>query len=472
MPQPPAKQFSGIFVSYRRDDSSGHAGRLSDRLVEHFGKERIFMDIDTIEPGEDFVTVIENAVGSCGILIAIIGRNWLTGTGGTTGRLDNPNDFVRLEIATALRRDIRVIPVLVQRASMPKPQDLPDDLAKFTRRNAVELSDLRWQSDVDQLISVMERVLVKREEAARLAEAASETEEEGQSREEQEKQRGAEERVRLEEEEAKTRAAKERRREEEEIERRAAEERASLEAHQESSRRRAEEERIRADAEARRRELSLAQRQPDQPSTASTTGAVSPAFKNKRVVLIAVASLVVLLVVAAVIWLPRGPKDSGNANQAAVAQPSAVTQPSTTKPSQTPATTPATPTPTPTPIDVTGTWAMSAEEFPLRLTQKGEIIVINQKMGAGYVDNARAYWFRVDDGRIIGDKITFCLAQSETVCYKGTVTGDEMKGTDDVNNPLHGGGGKARAQGWSAKRISKMGTQPNAVDGREKKRPL
>jgi formylglycine-generating enzyme required for sulfatase activity len=338
MPQVPAKRFSGIFVSYRRDDSSGHAGRLSDRLVEHFGRDRIFMDIDTIEPGEDFVTVIENAVGSCEVLIAIIGRNWLSSPGGTTGRLDNPNDFVRLEIATALSRDIRVIPVLVQKASMPRPQDLPDDLAKFVRRNAVELTDLRWQSDVDQLISVMERVLAKREEAARLAEAATETEEEGQSREEQEKQRGADERVRPEEEEAKRRVAEERRREEEEIERREAEERARLEAHQESSRRRAEEERVRADDEARRRELSLAagQRQLDQPSTASTTGAVSPAFKNKRVVLIAVASLVVLLVVAAVIWLPRGHRDSGSANQAAVAQPSAVTQPSTTKPSETP----------------------------------------------------------------------------------------------------------------------------------------
>ena len=431
------------------------------------------MDIDTIEPGEDFVTVIENAVGSCEILIAIIGRNWLSVTGGNTGRLDNPNDFVRLEIATALRRDIRVIPVLVQRASMPKPEDLPDDLAKFTRRNAVELSDLRWQSDVDQLISVMERVLVKREEAARLAEAARETEEEGQRREEQEKQRGAEERVRLEGEEAKRRAAEERRREEEEIERRAAEERASLEAHQESSRRRAEEERVRADAEARRRELSLAagQRQLDQPSPASTTEAVSPAFKNKRLVLVAVASLVMLLVVAAVIWLTRGFRDSGNANQAALAQPSAVTQTSITKPSQTPTTTPATPTPTPIPIDVTGTWNMSAEG-PIRLTQKGEIIVINQKMDAAFSEDGRPYWIRVEDGRIIGDKITFCLNQTETHCYEGTVTGDAMQGTDDVNNPLHGGSRKARAQRWIAKRFSKIGTQPNAEDVREKKRPL
>src|SRR2546421_9375892 len=100
MPQSAVKQFSGIFVCYRRDDSSGHAGRLFDKLVDHFGKDRIFMDIDTIEPGEDFVTVIENAVSSCEILIAIIGRQCLSSTGGNTGRLDNPHDFVRLEIAT------------------------------------------------------------------------------------------------------------------------------------------------------------------------------------------------------------------------------------------------------------------------------------------------------------------------------------------------------------------------------------
>ena len=152
------QQFSGIFISYRRDDAAGHAGRLADNLIERFGKNRIFRDIDNIEPGEDFVTKIENAVGSCDILLAVIGRTWLAPNG--SGRLDNPNDFVRLEIATALRRNIRVIPVLVQRANMPKPEDLPDDLDSLTRRNAVELTDLRWPSDVEQLISVMERILV------------------------------------------------------------------------------------------------------------------------------------------------------------------------------------------------------------------------------------------------------------------------------------------------------------------------
>ena len=166
MPQTSNQQFSGIFVSYRRDDSSGHAGRLADRLVEHFGRNRIFVDIDTIEPGEDFVTVIENAVGSCEILIAVIGQKWLSATG--SGRLDNPNNFVRLEIGTALRRNIRVIPVLVQRATMPKPQDLPEDLVQLARRNAIELSDLRWQTDVDQLISVLEKVLAKEVKAKQL----------------------------------------------------------------------------------------------------------------------------------------------------------------------------------------------------------------------------------------------------------------------------------------------------------------
>jgi len=164
MPPPSSKQFSGIFISYRREDASGHAGRLSDKLSEHFRKDKIFMDIDNIQPGEDFVQVIENAVGSCEILIAIIGRQWLASPGETSRRLDDPSDFVRLEIASALKREIPVVPVLVQRATMPKPQDLSDDLTKFSRLNAIEISDLRWQHDVDQLIGVLEGILTSRNE--------------------------------------------------------------------------------------------------------------------------------------------------------------------------------------------------------------------------------------------------------------------------------------------------------------------
>ena len=160
MPESPKSASHGIFVSYRRDDSSGHAGRLFDKLVDHFGHDRIFMDIDTIQPGEDFVAVIENAVSSCDILIAVIGQNWVSGRSGT-GRLDDPNDFVVVEIAAALQRNIRVIPVLVQKATMPKQKELPANIAKLARRNAVELSDLRWQSDVEQLMNVMDRVLAQ-----------------------------------------------------------------------------------------------------------------------------------------------------------------------------------------------------------------------------------------------------------------------------------------------------------------------
>jgi hypothetical protein len=278
MPDSPTTPFSGIFVSYRRDDSSGHAGRLFDRLVSHFGKDRIFMDVDTIDPGEDFVTVIENAVSSCQILIAVIGRQWLTSDDDSSARrLDSPNDFVRLEIATALRRNIRVIPVLVQRANMPKPQDLPDDLAKFLRRNAIELSDLRWQHDVDQLISVMERVLSKRAEEARLAEAAKQAEAARRRQQQEDEKRrvvnarhlAKHEQQRLAEEEANQRAAEEQR--EEESARTEAEERSRarqaaearrVEAQQKAQPRRLEEERLaRAERERLRRVAEERERQ-------------------------------------------------------------------------------------------------------------------------------------------------------------------------------------------------------------------
>jgi formylglycine-generating enzyme required for sulfatase activity len=150
---------SRIFISYRRDDSAGYAGRLYDRLSERFGGDQIFMDIDTIEPGLDFVEVIEKAVGSCDALIALIGRQWLTITDAAGRRLDKPEDPVRLEIATALDRNIRVIPVLVRGATMPRSTDLPDALKKLARRNALEISDTRFHYDVDRLIETLEKVL-------------------------------------------------------------------------------------------------------------------------------------------------------------------------------------------------------------------------------------------------------------------------------------------------------------------------
>lgn len=152
----------GIFISYRREDSAGHAGRLFDHLSEHFGKDRVFMDVAGIEPGVDFVESIDRAVGSCDILIAVIGRDWLDCTDSTgRRRLDDPNDFIRIETATALKRGIRVIPVLVQGSAMPPQERLPDDLKKLSTRQSLELSDTRWNSDVNQLVDNLTKVLSK-----------------------------------------------------------------------------------------------------------------------------------------------------------------------------------------------------------------------------------------------------------------------------------------------------------------------
>jgi|GEM_PF-1555432 len=150
----------GIFISYRREESAGHAGRIYDRLRERFGRDRVFMDVSAIEPGVDFVEAIDRAVGSCAVLLVIIGRRWLDCTDRAgQRRLDDPRDFIRLEVGTALRRNIRVIPVLVQDAAMPGEGDLPDDLKLLARRNAIEINDTHWDSDLAQLVETLVRVL-------------------------------------------------------------------------------------------------------------------------------------------------------------------------------------------------------------------------------------------------------------------------------------------------------------------------
>jgi len=162
------RRSANIFINYRREDSAGHAGRLLDHLRGRF-PGRVFMDIDTIEPGIDFVEVIEQAVGCCEVLIVLIGHDWLDARDADgRRRLDNPSDFVRLEIAAALERAIRVIPVLVKGATMPRPEDLPPDLVKLTRRNAIELSDARFTFDVDRLIQAVEGVLQEKAPSALL----------------------------------------------------------------------------------------------------------------------------------------------------------------------------------------------------------------------------------------------------------------------------------------------------------------
>lgn len=145
-----------IFISYRRADAEGEAGRLYDDLVRTYGDASVFMDVSGIEPGVDFRKAIEDNVSGCGVLLAVIGPGWATVTGSDgTRRLDNPNDYVRLEIATALARGIPVIPVLVHVAHMPALEQLPDNLKDLRYRNSVELTHARWNSDVALLIAAL-----------------------------------------------------------------------------------------------------------------------------------------------------------------------------------------------------------------------------------------------------------------------------------------------------------------------------
>ena len=149
-----------IFISYRIDDSQASAGRIYDRLHSHFASNRIFMDVANLAPGVDFVDAIEKSVSSCDALIAVIGRDWLVSSDEKgRRRLDNPEDFVRLEIATALKRDVIVIPVLVEDASMPKAVDLPEDLKPLSRRNAFEIRHPRFNDDCERLIAALEQAL-------------------------------------------------------------------------------------------------------------------------------------------------------------------------------------------------------------------------------------------------------------------------------------------------------------------------
>jgi len=151
---------SGIFISYRRDDSAGFAGRLYDRLVERFGVDRVFMDIDAIAPGHEFATDIEKALTECTACVVLIGRDWLTIKEADGGRrLDDPTDFVRLEVATAIRRGITVFPVLVDKATPPSSSALPDDIRQLARRQAIELSNERWNYDVGRLLLSLEEVV-------------------------------------------------------------------------------------------------------------------------------------------------------------------------------------------------------------------------------------------------------------------------------------------------------------------------
>ncbi|MHC4560060.1 MAG: 4Fe-4S binding protein [Planctomycetota bacterium] len=144
-----------IFISYRRDDSSGYAGRLYDRLAEMFGRQEMFMDVDDIQPGLDFVEVIREAVWSCDVFIVLIGKRW------RPQRLRDPKDPVRIEIMTAFEKGIHVIPVLIDGAKMPPGEALPQPLEKLSRLNALGLVHARFDATYEKLLRTLQTVLAK-----------------------------------------------------------------------------------------------------------------------------------------------------------------------------------------------------------------------------------------------------------------------------------------------------------------------
>ncbi len=150
---------AAIFVSYRRSDSSGYAGRLVDSLEEQFPGHQLFRDVESIEAGSDFVDAIARALNASSALIVVIGPRWLEAADAAgRRRLDDPQDFVRLEISTALQSGLKLIPVLVDGAQMPAAEKLPEDIRLLARKQGLELSDRRWDYDVGLLFDQLARV--------------------------------------------------------------------------------------------------------------------------------------------------------------------------------------------------------------------------------------------------------------------------------------------------------------------------
>jgi hypothetical protein len=157
VPKAPQQASGKIQICYRRKDSSAWAGRLCDRLIARFGRNNIFMDYDSFPLGVDFVKAIRERVESCDVLISVIDKRWLTTF--HEKRRRRIDDFLLIEMMTALKRGVPVIPVLVDGASMPRERDLPDDLKALVRRNALEVRHDSFGGDSERLIAAVERAL-------------------------------------------------------------------------------------------------------------------------------------------------------------------------------------------------------------------------------------------------------------------------------------------------------------------------
>ena len=159
------KATTKIFISYRRDDSAGHAGRVHDRLAREFGSDLLFMDVDGIPLGANFVNVLHKEVAKCSVLLAVIGHEWLDARDeGGRRRLDNPDDFVRVEIAAALQRDIPVIPILLEGTKIPRAIQLPLDLQGLALRNGIGVRHASFHADMDILIRGLKGRLAEADE--------------------------------------------------------------------------------------------------------------------------------------------------------------------------------------------------------------------------------------------------------------------------------------------------------------------
>lgn len=147
-----------IFISYRRSDSAAASGRIYDRLCTAFGEKSVFKDVDVIPPGANYPSLLNEAIASCDVLLAVIGSHWLTAVESNgMRRLDNPDDFVRIEIEAALKRDeVLVIPVLVDDVQMPLTSDLPESLRPLYYRNAaIVRNDPDFNRDIGRLITTI-----------------------------------------------------------------------------------------------------------------------------------------------------------------------------------------------------------------------------------------------------------------------------------------------------------------------------
>ena len=149
---------AGIFISYRRDDSQGFAGRLADDLTEILGPELVFRDVE-IPAGYDFTDVLNRAVAACDVLLVVIGRNWRAPSAHTgKSRLFDPVDWVRAEIESAFDQEKRVIPVLVAGANMCNASELPESIAHLSKMQAFKMTDRRWDDDIQELVHLLQKV--------------------------------------------------------------------------------------------------------------------------------------------------------------------------------------------------------------------------------------------------------------------------------------------------------------------------